>query len=223
MGNKQQVLTDQNLKDSEVELLKFAKMPLKEIQIQKVVIDEQGNFMQTVIIGDPNLPKLVLVHGYGGSGLLLYRIFKDLSQHYNLIAIDLLGMGSSSRPPFECETGDEADNYCMVFMENWRKAMNYLTDFVLVGHSYGGYIAGTYASLYPQHIKKLILLSPLGLKFKPNGFKIENCKFEDGKAPPRCATSIYKRLWGKFTPFSYYRKISESRVRESLTGYVKKH
>jgi pimeloyl-ACP methyl ester carboxylesterase len=66
----------------------------------------------------------VLVHGYGGSGVLLYRIFKELSQHFNLIAIDLLGMGSSSRPSFPCETGEQADTYCMNFLENWRIAMD---------------------------------------------------------------------------------------------------
>ena len=86
-------------------------------------------------------------------------------------------------------------------------------------------MSGTYSSLYPQHIKKLILLSPLGLKFKPKDFKMENVRFQDGKAAPKCATAIYKRLWGKFTPFSYYRGkgVTENVVRKSLTGYVKKH
>ena len=98
-----------------------------------------------------------------------------------------------------------------------------ITDFVLVGHSYGGYLRGTYASLYPQHIKKLILLSPLGLKFRPEKFKIENCRFENGKAAPKCATMITKRLWGSLTPFSYYRSgISEKTIRKSLIGYVRK-
>jgi len=52
-----------------------------------------------------------------------------------------------------------------------------ISEFYLVGHSYGGYLTGTYSSMYPQHIKKLILLSPLGLKFKPKDFKIENVRF----------------------------------------------
>lgn len=79
----------------------------------------------------------------------MYRLFKDLSKHFHVIAIDILGMGSSSRPPFPCETANEADKYCMDFMEKWRVAMKDLDYFVLVGHSYGGYICGTYASLFP--------------------------------------------------------------------------
>ena len=33
-----------------------------------------------------------------------------------------------------------------------------------MGHSFGAYILGNYAIKYPQYIKKLILLSPIGLK-----------------------------------------------------------
>lgn len=199
-------------------------MPIDQIDVRNVMIDSRGNTIRTLIMGDPTLPKLVLVHGYGGSGVLLYKIFKDLSQHFNLIVIDLLGMGSSSRPPFECDTCDQADTYCMDFLENWRLAMD-ISQFIMVGHSYGSYLSGTYASIYPQHIKKLILLSPLGLKFKPQNFKMENVRLQEGKAPPKCALQIQKMLWGKFTPFSLYRGrgMSEKGVIKSLTGYVRKH
>ena len=55
--------------------------------------------------------------------------------------------------------------------------MGNLTDFVLCAHSYGGYLGGTYASKYPQHIKKLVLLSPLGLKVKPDNFDLKDIRF----------------------------------------------
>jgi len=109
---------------------------------------------------------MVFVHGYGGSGLLMYKIFKPLSEHFHVMFIDLIGMGSSSRPAFPCENGEQADTYMINALESWRVSMGNLTNFILVGHSYGGYVTGTYASLYPQHVKKLVLLSPLGLKQK---------------------------------------------------------
>jgi len=40
----------------------------------------------------------------------------------------------------------------------------HLTNFVLAGHSLGGYIAGNYALKHPQHVSKLILLSPIGIR-----------------------------------------------------------
>ena len=54
-------------------------------------------------------------------------------------------------------------------MENWRRAMGHLTGFYLAGHSFGGYIVGSYAAKYNKHIKKLILLSPVGIRVKPEG------------------------------------------------------
>jgi pimeloyl-ACP methyl ester carboxylesterase len=133
-------------------------------------------------------------------------------------------MGSSSRPAFTCETGDEADLYCMEFLEKWRIAMKDLNYFVLVGHSYGGYLAGTYASLYPQFIRKLILLSPLGLKKRPLGYEsIKNMRFQNARGPPKWALSLTASLWGKVTPFAIARKLSESRVRKILAGYVRRH
>lgn len=63
--------------------------------------------------------------------------------------IDLIGMGSSSRPVFRCTTGEEADNFMIEYLEKWRIAMNGMTDFILAGSSYGGYLVGTYAAKYP--------------------------------------------------------------------------
>jgi pimeloyl-ACP methyl ester carboxylesterase len=51
-----------------------------------------------LIVGDQSKPILVLVHGFGGSGALFYQIFKYLINYFNLILIDIIGMGSSSRP-----------------------------------------------------------------------------------------------------------------------------
>ena len=40
-----------------------------------------------------------------------------------------------------------------------------LTNFYLAGHSFGAYMIGQYAYRYPQHVKKFVMLSPLGVKF----------------------------------------------------------
>jgi len=42
--------------------------------------------------------------------------------------------------------------------------MGDLTNFILVGHSFGGYLVGNYALEYPQHIKKIVFISPIGIK-----------------------------------------------------------
>jgi len=37
-------------------------------------------------------------------------------------------------------------------------------DFILIGHSFGGYVFANYSLKYHEKIKKLILLSPVGMK-----------------------------------------------------------
>jgi len=54
-------------------------MSAEQIKVRKIFIDDRGNYINTLIIGKDSLPKLVLVHGYGGSGVLLYKIFRELS------------------------------------------------------------------------------------------------------------------------------------------------
>ena len=137
--------------------------------------------MTTIVAGDPNKQTLVLVHGYGGSGTLFYKVIKGLTENFYVIVIDLIGMGSSSRPKWSITTGDEADDYFMTVLEKWRVEMGNLTDFILCAHSYGGYLSGTYASKHPQHIKKLVLLSPLGLKLRPDNFDFKNIRFQAGR------------------------------------------
>jgi pimeloyl-ACP methyl ester carboxylesterase len=60
-------------------------------------------------------------------------------------------MGASSRPDnYDASkfTPEQSIDYFVNYLENWRKEMN-LTDFYLAGHSFGGYLVGNYASVYP--------------------------------------------------------------------------
>ena len=166
MGNcKARLLTPDAIKQAQDQLLAYSGLSQDQYQVLQIFTDEaQENYMTTILVGDQSKPKLVLVHGFGGSGALYYKVLKGLAENFYLIVIDLPGMGSSSRPTWRCRDGSEADTFFMDAIERWRINMGNLTDFMVAAHSYGGYIFGTYASLYPQHIRKLLLLSPLGVK-----------------------------------------------------------
>ena len=92
---------------------------------------------------------MVLVHGYGASGLIFYKIIKQLSEHFHLILIDIIGMGASSRPAFRAQNANEGEDFFVDFLEKWRLAMGNIKDFYLAGHSFGGFICGHYAYRYP--------------------------------------------------------------------------
>lgn len=128
---------------------------------------------------------IVLCHGFG-AGLGFYC--KNMGRIASLVrgsrvwAVDWLGMGLSSRPPFPLYTEEEiqneplehteriknassrrAVNFFLDAFEEWRRRQAGLDKMILVGHSLGGYLSTLYALKYPEHVERLILASPVGL------------------------------------------------------------
>jgi pimeloyl-ACP methyl ester carboxylesterase len=213
-------LTPGSLRKAERELLSYSGLTEEEVEIRKVPVGD-GNKVTTLLVGDPSKPKLVLLHGYGGSAFLFYKVMKGLSEHFHVIMFDIIGMGSSSRPTFNPANNVECDEFFMRIFEAWRLEMDDLTDFYAAAHSYGAYLMGTYAAQYPQHIKKLMLLSPLGVKVRPEGWDLSKTRYRSGRAPPLWSRVARKSLWGRVTPFQIVRLGTESRVRKGLSGYVR--
>ena len=101
---------------------------------------------------------ILFVHGFGmekdGWGLFL----KAFSNSYRLIVPDLPGFGENSRL--------ESANYDVLSqvkrLNRFVESLG-LNRFHLVGSSMGGYIAGFYASEYPEKVKSLALFNPAGV------------------------------------------------------------
>jgi len=101
---------------------------------------------------------ILFVHGFGmekdGWGLFL----KAFSNSNRLIVPDLPGFGENSRL--------ESANYDVLSqvkrLNRFVESLG-LNRFHLVGSSMGGYIAGFYASEYPEKVKSLALFNPAGV------------------------------------------------------------
>jgi cardiolipin-specific phospholipase len=117
---------------------------------------------------------MVMLHGYGAGLGFYYQNFEPMSRlpGWRLYALDLLGMGRSSRPAFKIHAKDkngkiqEAENWFVDALEEWR-ILKKIDRFTLLAHSMGGYMATCYALKYPGRVKKLILVSPVGFPEDP--------------------------------------------------------
>ncbi|KAI7870671.1 Alpha/Beta hydrolase protein [Spinellus fusiger] len=126
---------------------------------------------------DRSTKNLVLCHGYGAGLGFFYKNLFSLSQApgWQVFAIDWLGMGRSSRPKWTIERKsnqtwddivDDVEEHFVETLEEWRKKVG-IEKMTLMGHSLGGYFSVCYSLKYPQHVEKLILVSPVGVPENP--------------------------------------------------------
>jgi pimeloyl-ACP methyl ester carboxylesterase len=108
----------------------------------------------------------VLLHGYGGGAAIFFKVMKILAENYRVISVDLPGMGTSSRPAFEVEVEAEAKDFFIKPLERLFDHLG-LSRFILLGHSFGGFIASCFAIAHPDQIESLILVSTVGIASEP--------------------------------------------------------
>ena len=104
-------------------------------------------------VGEETRNNLVLLHGYGAGLGLFYKNFEALSRRprWKLCALDLLGMGRSSRPPFRIRAMEkegkirETENWFVDALEEWRVRRG--VDKMTLS---GAPAAGLYCSVYTQ-------------------------------------------------------------------------
>lgn len=150
--------------------------------IHELFIENTEKPSNSVVAAD-QVKDVVLVHGYAASLGLFVENFDSLTRvpGIRLHAIDLLGFGLSSRPKFPkfgSETKEDIyqiEDWFIDSMEEWRKCRG-IKRFVLIGHSFGGYLSCAYALKYNQNlinaatgisqrmIEKLVLVSPVGVE-----------------------------------------------------------
>lgn len=160
------------LAQAEARILKKLKSPYKTyaVNIGPVVGDEDCEIwtlsMNEHLRSETNekIP-LVLLHGFA-AGLAFWTLnFDCLGADRPVYAIDHLGFGRSSRPKFS-SNAEKAEGEFVLAIEEWRKKVG-LEKIVLAGHSFGGYLAFSYALAHPTRVAHLILADPWGFPPPP--------------------------------------------------------
>eukprot|EP00928_Gymnodinium_smaydae_P022961 TRINITY_DN19123_c0_g1_i1.p1 TRINITY_DN19123_c0_g1~~TRINITY_DN19123_c0_g1_i1.p1 ORF type:complete len:416 (-),score=89.64 TRINITY_DN19123_c0_g1_i1:84-1331(-) len=120
--------------------------------------------IRTIVVGKEHRDKtpLVLVHGFMMGAAGFFKWLPLLARERTVYAVDIIGMGGSGRPPFEpgASSPAEAEEILVSPFEQWAAAMD-LPRFVLLGHSFGGFVAAAWATRRPESVACLGLLSPL--------------------------------------------------------------
>jgi pimeloyl-ACP methyl ester carboxylesterase len=124
--------------------------------LKKTIALPDGVTLAYVSLGPAAGPPVVLIHGYTDSARDWVPLLPYLSPRLHLILVDIRGHGGSSRP--EC---------CYTRLD-FAYDVKLLLDALavaradIVGHSMGSIIAQTFAEYWPEHTRRLILVSSTG-------------------------------------------------------------
>ncbi len=103
---------------------------------------------------------LVLIHGLGASAERWDKVIPTLSEQYRVIVPDLIGFGYSDKPLV-----DYTPEFFSNFLEKFFDVSGIERPYI-IGSSLGGHITAEYASVNPDNLEKLILVSPAGVMKK---------------------------------------------------------
>lgn len=98
---------------------------------------------------------ILLLHGMASSTRYWDNLIPDLSVHNRVIAVDLLGFGQSPKPKNVTYNVQTHLNSILDTLDHL--GVDYPV--ILVGHSMGSLLALKFASLYPDKVSNLVLLS----------------------------------------------------------------
>lgn len=108
-------------------------------------------------------PLVLMLHGFGGDMSLYPSLFQHLSDEltgkgYATLRFDFNGHGKSEGCFSDMTVWNEMED-AAAFLQ-YACQLDFVTEIYVLGHSQGGVVAGMLSGLYPDVVKKLVLLAP---------------------------------------------------------------
>lgn len=123
-------------------------------ECRHATVDALGIDTHYYMAGQPNgRPPLILLHGTSTSGDSFRETMHELAEDFWLIAPDIPGFGRTE------DTSPYTFPHLVEWLAAFRQALH-LPPTAVIGHSFGGMLATTYALSYPEDVTSLLLLAP---------------------------------------------------------------
>ena len=113
----------------------------------------------SLLVGDPNKPKICTIHGGNGITTLNLKLFLPLLDNYCIIAPDVVGMPGKSAPYRNISSNK--DEYGLWISEVLDFYKQEKISFVVSSYSSAMFLS--FAKSFPERVEKALLLVPSGL------------------------------------------------------------
>lgn len=132
-------------------------MPLLDLDLyrKEVAVAQNPQVRLSVVDAGPRPAEhtLLFIHGFGGQVMQWEKQLTPFAETYRVVGIELRGHALSDHP---------ASTYSMdelvADVEHVVQILLLPEKFILLGHSFGGAIAATYAARHPERVEKLVLI-----------------------------------------------------------------
>ncbi|WP_298287423.1 alpha/beta fold hydrolase [uncultured Lutibacter sp.] len=139
-------------------ILHLYNQKLKELSVNysEKLLDTKFGKTNVIIVGDTNLPPLILIHGTGGCAPQILESFLNLSSKYCVFAVDVLAQPNKSA---ENRLDMKSLDYGKWLIEIIIKLR--LKEVTLVGFSFGGFISLKALEFNETPIRQAFLIAPV--------------------------------------------------------------
>ncbi|SFI95055.1 alpha/beta hydrolase [Bradyrhizobium sp. Gha] len=160
----------------------LCKLPLRQDYV------DAGVRTRYVNAGPKSAPKLIMLHGMGGSWENLYCNLAAHAEHFDTYGYDMIGHGFSGKPDRARSTVEYAE-HLRAFMD----AMS-IEKASLLGLSLGSWVATKFASMYPERVEKVTMLSAWGRPYVDEA-EIEKNRKLMGASRDRRIAAVVNPTW----------------------------
>ena len=126
-------------------------------EVEERDVDVGGIAIHCLVAGPVNAPRVVFVHGLGGTLTTWSLNLPAFAARFRICALDLVGAGDSAKPAIDYSVPAQAGLLAR-FLDalDWRRVS-------IVGHSLGGAVALAFAGSHPGRVERLVLVDSAGL------------------------------------------------------------
>ena len=120
--------------------------------VRDIFVEANGLRQHLIARGPATAPSVVLLHNLVGQARMFDRVATELSQRYQVFALDFRGRGESAWGPHD----EYTQGVYVADVEAVREALG-IQRFALVGTAMGGGVAMAYAAKYPERVTALVM------------------------------------------------------------------
>ena len=141
-----------------------------------------------VNMGPEDGKPLIMIHGMGGSWENLFCNYAAHAEHFNTYGYDMIGHGFTEKPDKVRSTIEYAEH-----LKDFMDAMK-IEKASLLGLSLGSWVATKFASLYPERVDKVTMISAWGRPYTSQE-QIDQNKELMSKSRQRRIASVINPTW----------------------------